>query len=248
MGEGDEDDFGSVYEANSHRAHLSAYVLVAGLVLELINAIIWYKGPETLAEMAAVLLIVSGVWGEIFFGHKARIAGDKQLAQYEARTAEAKHETERLRNENLLLQERLAPRSLSNAQFDVLQTLKGKFTAINIAAEVDGETGDFMLQICRALEAAGIAVGTYSRDPTLRGFGNMVCVVGEPSEDSPACDLLASTLEAAGIPIEQKLPWLPLDIRSRAPANVPMICIGVKSWPAPSRPGGEAEATPPHAK
>ena len=39
--------------------------------------------------MVAVLLIVGGVWGEIFFGGKARVAGDKQLAQYEARTAEA---------------------------------------------------------------------------------------------------------------------------------------------------------------
>ena len=38
---------------------------------------------------AATLLIVTGVWGEIFFGQKARIAGDKQLAQLEARAAEA---------------------------------------------------------------------------------------------------------------------------------------------------------------
>ena len=85
----DDSDFGGEYETNSHRAHLSAYVLIAGLVLELINAFIWYRGLETLAEMVAVLLIVSGVWGEVFFGNKARVAGDKQLAQYEARTAEA---------------------------------------------------------------------------------------------------------------------------------------------------------------
>lgn len=89
MTEGDKDDFAGEYEINSRRAHLSAYVLVAGLVLELVNAVIWYKGSETVAEMAAVLLIVGGVWGEIFFSHKARIAGDKQLAEYEARTAEA---------------------------------------------------------------------------------------------------------------------------------------------------------------
>jgi hypothetical protein len=81
MSEDGEDGYhGHEYEVNSHRAHLSAYILVAGLVLELINAAIWYKGPETLAEMAAVLLIVGGVWGEVFFGQRARIAGDKQLA------------------------------------------------------------------------------------------------------------------------------------------------------------------------
>jgi hypothetical protein len=83
------DDFGREYESNSHRAHLAAYVLIAGLVLELVNAIIWYRGPETIAEMVAVLLIVGGVWGEVFFGNKARMAGDKQLAQYEARVAES---------------------------------------------------------------------------------------------------------------------------------------------------------------
>lgn len=85
----DGDDHGRKYEVNSQRAHWSGYVLILGLVLELINAIIWYKGRETVAEMIAVLLIVGGVWGELFFGHRARSEGDKQLAQYEARTAEA---------------------------------------------------------------------------------------------------------------------------------------------------------------
>ncbi len=33
--------------------------------------------------------IVGGVWGEVHFAHKARLAGDRQLAQYETRTAEA---------------------------------------------------------------------------------------------------------------------------------------------------------------
>src|SRR5258708_7089167 len=73
-------DSGHEYEVNSHRAHLFGYVLIAGLVLELVNAIIWYKGLETIAEISAVLLIVIGVWGEIFFANKARVAGDRQLA------------------------------------------------------------------------------------------------------------------------------------------------------------------------
>src|SRR5216683_2290973 len=73
-------DPGGDYELNSHRAHLAAYFLIAGLILELVNAIIWYRGSETLAEMAAVLLIVGGVWGEVFFANRARLAGDKLLA------------------------------------------------------------------------------------------------------------------------------------------------------------------------
>jgi hypothetical protein len=73
MPDGGENDFGRKYEINSKRAHVAAYVLIAGLVLELVNAAIWFHGWETIAGITAVLLIVGGVWGEVFFGHKARI-------------------------------------------------------------------------------------------------------------------------------------------------------------------------------
>jgi hypothetical protein len=73
VSEGSKQDFGHEYEVYSRRAHLSGYVLVAGLAFELINAVIWYKGLETLVEMAAVLLIVGGVWGEIFLVTKREL-------------------------------------------------------------------------------------------------------------------------------------------------------------------------------
>jgi hypothetical protein len=76
----DAEDHGREYEANSRRAHVSAYVLVAGLVLELINAVVWYKGPETVAEMVAVLLIVGGVWGEIFFRQQSKARWRKAIS------------------------------------------------------------------------------------------------------------------------------------------------------------------------
>jgi hypothetical protein len=85
------------YDVNTHRAHLAAYVLIAGLLLELIASVIWFKGTETLVGMVAVLLIVGGVWGEVFFGNKARVAGDKELAEQRARAAEAIENTEKLR-------------------------------------------------------------------------------------------------------------------------------------------------------
>src|SRR5260370_2698046 len=55
MSNGGQNDFGHEYEVNSHRAHISAYVLIAGLVLEVINAVIWFHGPETIAGIVAVL-------------------------------------------------------------------------------------------------------------------------------------------------------------------------------------------------
>lgn len=101
MAEGGEPNFSENYEANTHRAHISAYVLIAGLIIELINGVVWYHGIETIAAMLAVLLIVGGVWGEVFFGNKARIAGDAQLAQYEARTAEANERAEEAQHQGI---------------------------------------------------------------------------------------------------------------------------------------------------
>jgi hypothetical protein len=49
----DDDRFADAYERNTQREHISAYVLVSGLVLQLINAAIWFKGYETVSEMAA---------------------------------------------------------------------------------------------------------------------------------------------------------------------------------------------------
>jgi hypothetical protein len=102
-------------------------VLVGGLVLELVNAAIWYKGLETFAGMAAVLLIVGGVWGEVFFGQRARIAGDKQLAQYEMRAAEARAAAARA---VLELEQLKRPRAFNVERFkeilDDSRALRGK--------------------------------------------------------------------------------------------------------------------------
>jgi hypothetical protein len=127
MGDSGADDFGREYEVNSRRAHISAYVLVAGLVLELVNALIWYEAPKTLAEMSAVLLIVGGVWGEIFFGHKARVAGDNQLAQYAARTAEA---DARALEARLALEKYKAPRTLSLSQMSDIASKMSKWATL----------------------------------------------------------------------------------------------------------------------
>jgi hypothetical protein len=113
MSDGDQGDFGHEYEVNSQRSHIAAYVLIAGLILEVINAFIWFHGPETIAGIVAVLLIVGGVWGEVHFAHRARIAGDKQLAQYEARTAEA---TARAEEARLELARLTTPRVISDEQ------------------------------------------------------------------------------------------------------------------------------------
>jgi hypothetical protein len=88
-----EDEEEHVKEVNSKREHISAYVLIAGLILEFVAAVLWFKGLETVVGMVAVAMIVGGVWGEVYFGKKASDAGDKQLAKYKVRAAELEKAT-----------------------------------------------------------------------------------------------------------------------------------------------------------
>jgi hypothetical protein len=234
MPERGKSEFDREYETNSHRAHLSAYVLIAGLIFEMVNAIIWFRGIETIAEMFAVLLIVGGVWGEVFFGHRARIAGDKQLAQFESRTAEA---NERAANADLArakLESRLQPRSINREQWDLIHGLRGKFESINIAYETDAETQWFASQLQGAFISAKIAVRTVGRAAGAHTFGNMIFEPkgfdgANPRTVGPLIELFkdAETFGALAI-----VTALPSDIQ--APTDVPMIIVGARFVVTPS--------------
>jgi hypothetical protein len=149
-----DDDFGAQYEVNSHRAHLFAYVLIAGLIIELGAGVFWYRGIETIVGTAATLLIVIGVWGEIFFGQKARIAGDKQLAQFEARAAEA---NQRAQEAALELARLTTPRTISTEQkqrlIEAVQPFAG--TPFVLLLQPEPEPLALMEEICGALVDAG---------------------------------------------------------------------------------------------
>ena len=146
---------GGEYEVNSHRAHLSAYVLIAGLILELVNSIVWYRGSETLAGMVAVLLIVGGVWGEVFFANRARLAGDRQLAEYQARAAEA---LQKAREAELELARLKAPRALTQEQrariVGKLQQFSGTEYDITVS-DVDPEILGFVFAVELVLSTSG---------------------------------------------------------------------------------------------
>ena len=66
------------YDLNLSRARTAGYVLLTGLFLEVVASLIWFKGIESLATLIAIALVASGVAGEIFFEHKARLA-DKDI-------------------------------------------------------------------------------------------------------------------------------------------------------------------------
>ena len=65
-------DFGRDDDHNLRRARVAGYVLLAGLFLELVIGIIWFRGIESLASIIAVVLVAGGVLGEIIFENRAR--------------------------------------------------------------------------------------------------------------------------------------------------------------------------------
>lgn len=67
-------DFGRDADHYLRRARVAGYVLLVGLLLEVVSCIIWFHGIETLASIACVALVAGGVAGEIFFEHRASLA------------------------------------------------------------------------------------------------------------------------------------------------------------------------------
>jgi hypothetical protein len=68
------------YDHNLSRARIAGYVLLAGLLLEVVASLIWFHGVETLASIIAIALVASGVAGEIFFEGRARRANKAIVA------------------------------------------------------------------------------------------------------------------------------------------------------------------------
>ena len=66
-------DLGRDDDHNLHRARVAGYVLLAGLFLEAVCGIIWFRGIESLASIIAVALVAGGVLGEIIFENRARL-------------------------------------------------------------------------------------------------------------------------------------------------------------------------------
>jgi hypothetical protein len=119
----------------------------------------------------------------------------KQSAE---RIAGLNNETERLKVDNLRLQAQLAPRSLTKEQFDEIQSLKGKISAVNLAVEDDVECSMFSGLLAGALQHAGIAVLLYNLPHGFRGNVGLMLydqhafenLGGEPTNGEPLVGVL----------------------------------------------------------
>lgn len=155
------------------------------------------------------MLIVGGVWGEVFFANKARIAGDKELEKYRMRPAEASHKAAEA---NLELAKFRSARSISNAQADEIAARLKEFSAsYDVAVSTnDSEIMAFLYLLHGMLGKAGwIALPWNAPTPKIRpiigpeiasGFPILNVIISAGSEGLRlASRKLAEELKAVGI-------------------------------------------------
>jgi hypothetical protein len=150
----------SPYAINTRRSELFGYVLLAGLVVEWAFAFILKKPLwETISAAVSDSLIVAGVWGEIHFGKKARVAGDAAVADADARVAEALQKAAEAHERAAAVEKLTAWRHISPEQTEQLTTaLRGMGLPIRLMIEYqqgDPEAFSYSWEVAKIFADAG---------------------------------------------------------------------------------------------
>lgn len=152
------------------------------------------------------------------------------IADANARAAEANRVAEEEKHARLKLEAQLAPRSLTEEQFNILQKLRGKIAAVNVAAEVGLEPSWFATQVATALHKAGIEVRMFWRGPHAHSSGNLLFdknAFHSPEGARPTFGgVLEVVLREAKIWDGGLMAVMPQDID--APLDIPLLIIGGK--------------------
>jgi hypothetical protein len=221
-------DFKSISDFNSEWSDRIAVLILVGLLVDIGDVFVPDQSflKATLTIIANVL-IMAGVWGELWFLKRARTADDSRVAQAEIAVAEAKaraSEADRARAE---LEVQLRPRTLTEEQIDMIEGLRGKLAAVAIARETDAESHWFAQQIAMAFSAAGIGVLQYRRAPDIHtaamSIYDPLWVVSDsnPKLVEPLVDIFRKT-DPSLVIIGGPMP--PPDIP--APPGIPIIIVG----------------------
>jgi hypothetical protein len=134
-------------------------LILLGIIAD-IALLFWFPhaGTERLAGTAANVVIALGLAIEYVVILRAIIETGKANRESDEKIAEANERAIKADLARVELEAKLAPRSLSKEQFEILGTLAGKVDTICITAMSDFEATRFAAQIKDALIDAGITV------------------------------------------------------------------------------------------
>jgi hypothetical protein len=149
-------EFQAQYEINSAKADRIARLILVGLAVEIVAVFILQKPLlEGSLTIAATALIWLGVWGELFFEKRAKEAGDRIVAEANARAAEANQKSAEVQMELAKIK---APRSLDGERYvafvDRLRPFAGQAYDLSLPRMLEPGSG-LHTQIMAALRDAG---------------------------------------------------------------------------------------------
>jgi hypothetical protein len=239
-------DFKSISAFNSEWADRIAFLILVGLAVDIAEVIILGKAwIEFALTILASSLIMAGVWGELYFLKRARAADDNRVAQAEQSLTEALNRAARA-------EEQLAPRNITEEQYNALQELKGKVSIICMVTPSDFEATRFAAQIGQALVAAGIDVRVGQQRIGMI-WTELYIVIPESVPDFRQVelyDIFRKAKFSVGCGDRSHVPMMDL------PPDIPIIMVGVKrlqyggipfAWtlsvPVPSQPPEPSQAT-----
>jgi hypothetical protein len=224
-----------VLERWSGRATL---LIFAGILVEM-ALVVYFRHEEWLGSFVANALIGIGLIAEyiviartiVASGEVQRLAGEK--------VAQALERASRADLARVELEAKLAPRSLSEEQFTVLQTLRGKVSKLIVTTPSDFESTRFGYEVARTLAAAGIEVYI---GPQRIGmvWSNVYLVFPEPVAnfwDEPLFVAFKNAGLSVGAGDRSKTPMGDLA------ADVPVVMVGEKAISYPQVPHALAVVT-----
>jgi hypothetical protein len=118
------------------------------------------------------------------------------------------------RDEIIALETRITPRVLTSEQYNVIQTLRGKVTAVSVMASPDVEPAMFSAQLQAALVDAGVAVTPMPARPENRFVGTQLCLSDEDPKSNPLWKVLSDVGMGPG------------GCSVKAPKDIPLIVVG----------------------
>jgi len=212
----------------------SAYLVIVGLVLEVVEAVFYYQTHSIIERWGAVMadtFVAVGVIGEVYFSVKGakyssglRRRSNIKLSEAIEKAGEANKKAEEAQLARATLEAQLAPRLLTKEQYEVFQTLKGQIVAVNITPTSNYEATRFAAQIAEALGDAGIVVKLF---PPRIGpvWTDIYLVIPKPVEDFRKEPLYVA-FNSAGISVggcdRSQRPMYDF------PPDVPIIMVGEK--------------------
>jgi len=131
----------------------------------------------------------------------------------------------------IVLETRIAPRTISAEQYDEIGKLRGKLSAVSVLASPDVEPTLFSAQLQEALYEAGVAINPIPAPPGNRWLGSQISL---PKNDRSKDVALLKVLFDIGLnPISCSFDDPTLSIPEDVPRDVPLIIVGEREpfWP-----------------